>query len=204
MTMVRLSGRVKEQIKVALIAKKYVNEDLEIDRLTQESETLEVEAKKLAYEACFSKGLRKIMEDAAEGMFPASNSCRIRVEKGSADNYSDETAWFGEPKRVPFRNSHYGGSLFAAVINSDHPYIKAMAAATEKRNELSQRSGQIDEAKYADARRLYRVMDSVTTVKRLVEIWPEVAEYLPEEVSGPQGGLPTEVIDDLNKSFGLK
>jgi hypothetical protein len=44
----------------------------------------------------------------------------------------------------------------------------------------------------------------VTTIKRLLEIWPEVHEFLPELVAGEAGAVPAEMISDINKEFGIE
>lgn len=47
------------------------------------------------------------------------------------------------------------------------------------------------------------VIESVTTVGRLVEVWPEVQDFLPEVMAGPKGNLPATLISDLNAELGL-
>lgn len=50
---------------------------------------------------------------------------------------------------------------------------------------------------------LWAVLDSVTTDKRLVEVWPEAVAFIPaaERAASPQ--LPALPIADLNKMIGL-
>lgn len=50
---------------------------------------------------------------------------------------------------------------------------------------------------------LWAVLDSVTTDKRLVEVWPEAVAFIPaaERAASPQ--LPSLHIADLNKMIGL-
>lgn len=50
---------------------------------------------------------------------------------------------------------------------------------------------------------LRAVLDSVTTDKRLVEVWPEAVAFIPaaERAASPQ--LPALPISDLNRMIGL-
>lgn len=201
-TMVRLNSSIRQQIVQSLLNKKYVKDELALDEMRKKTDEAKKDANKLAYEACFTAPVRKLLADAAPGFYPEQGYCQIRVET-SATNYVDMRAEFGEMKRIPFKNHHYGGNAFAAVIPNTHPYMKAVEAATAIENEWDKAWAELNSKMHADTIRITRVLESVTTVKRLTEVWPEVVDFLPEEVSGPAGGLPAEVIADLNRAFGL-
>lgn len=55
----------------------------------------------------------------------------------------------------------------------------------------------------SEREQLWAVLDSVTTDKRLVEVWPEAVAFIPaaERAASPQ--LPALPIADLNKMIGL-
>ncbi len=201
-SMVRLTQGITAQIVKALLAKKYVQEDLKLEELNQATLAAEAAAEKLAYEAAFTKDQRKMLESAAAGMFPVANRVNMRIEH-SPGNYYDCTYSIGEEKPVPFRNSHFGGWQFAAVVDGTHPFARAVEAAKAARKEHDLFFGELRDKKRADERRIGTIINSVTTVKRLMEIWPEVKDYLPESVSGEGGGVPAHLISDINKEFGL-
>ncbi|MFN0682916.1 Nmad5 family putative nucleotide modification protein, partial [Escherichia coli] len=46
-------------------------------------------------------------------------------------------------------------------------------------------------------------LNSVTTVKRLIEVWPESKELLPKEADKASTALPALRVEDLNKMIGL-
>lgn len=201
-TMVRLNSSIRDYVIRALLNKKFVKQDLGEQKLAETEKSAAEVSAKLAYEAAFTKDTRKILTEAAPGMFPFASSARIRIEN-SPGNYYDKDFTFGENKPVPFRNSYHGGNQFAAVIPGDHPLAKALKAWEEAKKELEIAQQQLREEKSATRRKLETVINSVTTVKRLVEVWPEVQEFLPEVVSGNDGGVPAVLIADLNKEFGL-
>jgi hypothetical protein len=50
---------------------------------------------------------------------------------------------------------------------------------------------------------VWAVLNSVTTVKKLLEVWPESAELIPSEIEKPAINLPTVQIADLNNMIGV-
>lgn len=50
---------------------------------------------------------------------------------------------------------------------------------------------------------VWTVLNSVTTVKKLLEVWPESAELIPSEIEKPVINLPTVQIADLNNMIGV-
>lgn len=203
MSMVRINADIREHVINALLSKKYVKEELELAKLKEAEKEAAEAAHKMAYEAVYNAGQRKLLETSPDGYFPKAKHVMIRVaDKDNPDNYNDKYAEFGEEKPVFFRNSGWVNQ-FAVVIDHDHPYVKALEHHRDLGRELAKAIGELRNKKYADRRRIEVIVNSVTTVKRLQEIWPEVIDYLPETVSGPGGTLPVEIIADINKEFGL-
>ncbi|ELV4980379.1 hypothetical protein SHB81_000001, partial [Escherichia coli] len=50
---------------------------------------------------------------------------------------------------------------------------------------------------------VWAALNSVTTVKRLIEVWPESKELLPKEADKASTALPALRVEDLNKMIGL-
>lgn len=205
MSMVRLNAEIRFKTIENLLNKKYAKDDLELEALYDKQQEADKAVRKLAYEAAFSAATRKILNDAADGFFPKEEQVTIRIEKGDG-NYFDSRYSIeddeGNGRPVPFRNSRYMNN-FAAVVDGKHPFAKAVDAHRDASTEYGTKANEVRNKKHADRRRIEVVLESVTTVKRLTEVWPEVQEFLPEMVSGEGGGVPTQIITDLNKEFGL-
>lgn len=78
--------------------------------------------------------------------------------------------------------------------------------STELGLELNRLNAEIGKSKSAlnDLRSTINgVLDSVTTVKKLLTVWEEAAELLPEGVTQPKKLLPTVDTTNLNKSLNL-
>jgi hypothetical protein len=63
----------------------------------------------------------------------------------------------------------------------------------------------IDGAKETLKAQVRAAVNSVNTVKQLLDVWPEAKELIPEQVlkPNPKKGLPSVPVADLNKAVGL-
>lgn len=160
------------------------------------------ECSKGAYETIYSMKTRKRLDDAPEGHYPRTMEVMVRkVDPNDDENFTDVRIKFEELKRVPYK--HYTMSTFAAVINADNPVFSKIFVLDAKKREMVEFSNKFREERMASYNRVNNILNSVTTVKRLIEIWPQVQEFLPELVSAPGGGVPVHLIEDLNREYGL-
>jgi hypothetical protein len=212
--MVRIRANIRDEIVANLLNRKFVNDNLELDKLREEVEAKEKAMYELAYKACFTDAQIKKMESLPSGWLPTASGGKLRIEDPkNPENYREEQAiWWpngvydedGESRRpVPFKNTHHGGGYYMNVITTDHPYVKAKEAHAEAYRNLCAKETALREGKRAAERKVLTIIESVTTIKRLLEIWPEVHEFLPEMVSGEAGAVPAELISEINKEFGI-
>ncbi|MBD9984561.1 hypothetical protein FOT65_15015 [Citrobacter portucalensis] len=64
------------------------------------------------------------------------------------------------------------------------------------------------EAKLEDRKKdiettVWAALNSVTTIKRLIEVWPESKELIPDGVDTAKQTLPALKVEDLNRLIGL-
>lgn len=85
---------------------------------------------------------------------------------------------------------------FNTSINSDNPLTEQLYAIDHDAKTLGEEVEQLVAS-------VTSVLDSVTTDKRLIEIWPEAVAFIPaaEKANTPQ--LPALPIAELNKLIGL-
>lgn len=50
---------------------------------------------------------------------------------------------------------------------------------------------------------VWAALNSVTTIKRLIEVWPESKELIPDDIDAAKQTLPALKVEDLNKLIGL-
>lgn len=85
---------------------------------------------------------------------------------------------------------------YEPVISADNPFAQQLYAIDHDSTALS---SEIEQLKVS----LNAVLDSASTDKRLIEIWPEAVAFIPaaEKANTPQ--LPALPIAELNKLIGL-
>lgn len=82
------------------------------------------------------------------------------------------------------------------TLPADNPLVQKFLDAEAKVKELDSSIKTIRENVRA-------VVYSVTTVKRLIEVWPESAELIPKEVEVVRAGLPAINFESLNAAIGI-
>ncbi|MBS0859610.1 Nmad5 family putative nucleotide modification protein [Providencia rettgeri] len=82
------------------------------------------------------------------------------------------------------------------LFPSDHELSKRFEKLKQKENKLAEKETEIETTTRA-------ILSSVTTIKRLIEIWPESKELIPADISKSSATLPALQVEDLNKLIGL-
>lgn len=96
----------------------------------------------------------------------------------------------------------FEGDSLAGIPESDTVPIVAKTSKAAKAYLKTQKA--LDDRKAARSKlaaELNAILDSVTTTKRLIEIWPEVESMVPIQAK-PTALIPTETINSINKALG--
>lgn len=214
-SMVRIRAEIRDQTISNLLKKKFLQDDLKLEEMREALDKEEKELWKTAYETCFTRREIVMMEAMPAGWMPKAVSVHIRIEdpKNPA-NYTDTQVYWGTvyaispedyeryARPIPYKLKN--SSAFAKVIPNTDPYVVALNAYREHKKDFDKASADLRDRKHAAAAKVRTIIESVTTVKRLLEIWPEVQEFLPELVSGEAGQVPAEMIADINKEYGIE
>lgn len=87
-------------------------------------------------------------------------------------------------------------AMHEPTLAADHPLADEFYALEKRREELENR------AKVIKAQ-VWAVVDSVTTIKKLLEVWPEARELLPPDEQPVITNVPAVLITSLNSAIGL-
>lgn len=82
------------------------------------------------------------------------------------------------------------------TLTADNPLVQKFLDAEKALEDLKSSRQQIKDNVQA-------VVYSVSTTKRLIEVWPESAELIPKEVEVVRAGLPAINFESLNASIGI-
>jgi hypothetical protein len=215
-TMVRIRANIRDEIVQNLLNRRFMKENLEIDQLKEDLKAKERKMYDLAYKACFTEAQIAKMDSLPKGWLPIASHGKLRIEDPkNPENYREEEAKWTDgfyyedegddgKRPVPFKNTLHGGGYYMNVITMDHPYVLAKEAHAEAYRELTSKQSALRDAKRAAEQKVLTIIESVTTIKRLLEIWPEVHEFLPELVSGEAGQVPATLISEINAEFGIE
>lgn len=202
-TMTRLSTNIKESLWRKLCERSFQKQAEAIVK-----EQAEFAAR--VYDECFSEKDRKRMYDLPEGWMPSDGDIKVQLAStvtqfyfwGSGSNYSiPEHMRHAGAKVLDVPNKRFPSRLkgnVCGVFDGGTPIAEAWTALQAKQADLCRT---IDEAKRA----AMVVMNSATTVKRLIDIWPEAEEFAKKYLDNGERKalLPAVSVERLNALLGL-
>lgn len=141
------------------------------------------------YKDVYSAAVRRKMDDMPKGFLLEDDDLKVQFEGNSFTHIH-----FGERRRIA--QSHKYNA--AKVYDSKHPL-------TERYREWKKRESALKNEKRTTKSNARAVLDSVSTLKKLIEVWPEVEQFVEDFKPSATGKaqLPALPLKDLNRSLGL-
>lgn len=199
MATTRISASIRDTVIHNVLNAKFSTKAGELQLLQDARNKLRDELRQMAYETCYSKKERDLIASLPDGWLGTATAGQVMV------NGRVTQVLFDELRPVPFNSSSsfYGSKPVSAVLDDGHPYLLKMEELRVADEKLDQFSRSYNEERSSLKVRVRAILESVTTVNRLIEIWPEVVDFLPETVSDPITGVPAIMIADLNRDLGI-
>ena len=153
--------------------------------------------------AGFSVG---IFENAQEGLFPSWSGVRVgnehEIYKEAFGGYRTiPTDYIRGADRVPSGKSRYVPHVINNHWHRDD-FDTPVGAVPELDIFVDEAIAM--EAEYQNIKReVMAVLNSVTTLKRLGEVWPECAQFFPEEIQRQRAKPPAIKTERVNSILGL-
>jgi Nucleotide modification associated domain 5 len=198
MSVTRISAALRDHVVKGLLRHRFNAEQLVIDELLVKAE--EVKARRLAT----GYGTVYTVAESAELLKKRSWFRNVQKVKVQVEEEGVQEVHFSSSLPVPYEHGRDYSPGVAAIIKADCDYLKLKVEEDAIREDAKAQQQQLKKDLDALYVRAVSVIESVTTVKRLIEVWPEVQDFLPEENAGPQGGVPAVLVADLNSAFNLK
>ncbi|HCF8039459.1 TPA: hypothetical protein NIU56_002994 [Klebsiella pneumoniae] len=82
------------------------------------------------------------------------------------------------------------------LFGAEHEITKRFDSLIDEEQKLNARKKEIEATVWA-------ALKSVTTLSRLVDVWPESKELIPENIENARSTLPALKVEDLNRLIGL-
>lgn len=136
--------------------------------------------------------------DAVPYMFKERSFCVVEKTKISVNvgGVRREIYWAGN---VDYKASEYQERVSpnsSAVIATDNQLTEQLYTIDHDAKELKDEKEQLSLS-------LWAVLNSVSTDKRLIEVWPEAVAFIPAAERAATTNLPALPIAELNKLIGL-
>ncbi|MFH0362018.1 Nmad5 family putative nucleotide modification protein, partial [Escherichia coli] len=96
-----------------------------------------------------------------------------------------------------------GEDILLPTPTKDKCMFSAEHEITKRFDEICALQQKLEAKKKDIESNVWAALNSVTTVKRLIEVWPESKELLPKEADKASTALPALRVEDLNKMIGL-
>lgn len=107
------------------------------------------------------------------------------------------------PKQSIFNNPEFEGLTFIRLDDGAKPTITADNPLVQKFLDAEKVVEELDSTLKGIKENVKAVVYSVSTTKRLVEIWPEAAELIPSDIEVVRAALPAIDFANLNASIGI-
>lgn len=195
----RLNNELREAMAHKAARQAHEEEEERISELSEALNQKRITLAEKAYQHLFSNKQLRLLESAPEGWFPTKNTLAVRLEYSNGG--STETSFeIDKPRRVPYNKSNRWDIM--AVVEEKSPLGQMILAVGKAEQELTEARADLSEAKRETHTRVMQVLNTVTTTKKLVEVWPEALELIPEDMREIK--VPALAIQELNKEIGLK
>jgi Nucleotide modification associated domain 5 len=198
MSVTRISASLRDHVVKGLLRHRFNSEQLIIDELLTKAEEVKERRLLTGYGTVYT------VAESAELMKKRSWFRNVQKVKVQVEDEDVQEVHFSSSLPVPYEHGKEYSPGIAAIIKLDCDYFKLKAEEDAIRENVKAQQQQLQKDRDALYVRAVSVIESVTTVKRLIEVWPEVQDFLPEENAGPQGGVPAVLVADLNSAFNLK
>ena len=200
--MTRLTNNIKSEIIRNALVKAGIQEEKEL--LRAEKSTLANDVRIAALGG--AENAKKIDDKYATAL------AIVKELKSDVDGYihignatDDEIypAFGGQRTRLRYGHDDQGAVLrlltpenSKCLFPADHELSKRFAQIVDKESSIEKKEAEIKANVKA-------ALDSVTTIKKLISVWPEVKEILPEGEQEQQASLPAVKVENLNSLIGL-
>ena len=178
----RALSPIHKQIEELLEERKLLAEKIRI-------ESLGGAEKALKYEKIADKIL-KLREDLPENLLSHSQG----VTMNNSIFVRTDNQYYSRRHLMLPKTAVVSGECYDMTTKSK--YLPALLESIDKEEAFNKELAELYENVYAS-------ISSITTVKKLLEQWPEVIELLPSELKQPKIQLPALQANKLNKLIGL-
>lgn len=180
---VRLTNHMRECIRDALLEHRFGEEQ---KALVAQKESLAVRL----YDHFFPKELQDKLDALPEGFVPEDYEIQVRM--GEDTNHFEHFSFPGKQNRR-YRSVDHNRWL---VLDREDPLCKEYVVMANKKEDIAKARKELKS-------QIVAALNSVTTVGKLITLWPEVEPFCQQYIDQPPAQLPALPVKSLNNLLKL-
>lgn len=199
---VRLTNAIKDSIKNNALAKAGIFKQKEELKKEFNQLALDVRIEALGGEDKVKK-MELVLDVAISNLKMLEEEVNSHIGVYNAKSNSLRPAFGGQRIRLRYGKDSKDEDIYLltpddnkCLFSADHELSKRFEKLNKKESKIKKKESEIEANVQA-------TLNSVTTIKRLIEIWPESKELIPTDISKASILLPALQVEDLNKLIGL-
>ncbi|GAA0334767.1 hypothetical protein L9H26_04075 [Morganella psychrotolerans] len=200
--MTRLTNNIKSEIIRSALKKAGIYEEKE--KLRVEKNTLANDARIASFggndaaaraeeKLASILALVKDLQNTVDGYIYLTN----------AKDYYIYPAFGGQRNRLAYGDDSQGKSISLLTPSDDKCLFPADHELSKRFTQINEKEASIEKREAEIKANVKSALDSVTTIKKLISVWPEVKEILPDGEQIERVTLPAVKVENLNSLIGL-
>lgn len=199
---VRLTNAVKDSIKNNALAKAGIFKQKEELKTEFNQLALDVRIEALGGEDK-AKKMELVLEVAISNLKMLREEVNSDIGTYNSKNSRIIPAFAGQRTTLYYGNDRDDNEIRLLTPSRDKCLFSVDHKLSKRFEKLTQKESKIKEKEAEINANVQAALNSVTTIKRLIEIWPESKELIPTDISKASVSLPALQVEDLNKLIGL-
>jgi len=189
----RLTIARKDEIIRKVIDFRLKEQREQLEEMKAELKEFRVGLGELRYQHAFDPEDFKIIQSLPDGWLVTTQDVWVKYPDGSQQRWD-----FNEYRPVPYKWQY--GRDAVRKIPANCPVLKEEKRERELEKVVNVFSNAINDTIFEIRTELRKILNSVTTVKKLLTVWPEGKQFMPEEAQTMAIAVQT---DKLNSMLGL-
>ncbi len=144
-----------------------------------------------------------VLEVALSNLRMLEEEVNSNIYVNNTSGYYIYPAFNGQRTTLKYGKDNNGNEIRLLTPSRDKCLFSADHELSKRFEKLNKKESKIEKKKFEIENNIQATLNSVTTIKRLFEIWPESKELIPTNISKPLSTLPALQVEDLNKLIGL-
>lgn len=120
-----------------------------------------------------------------------------------AESYGISAAFGGQRGWLIYGEDEKGETIYQLTPHKNKNLFPAEHELSKRFTQLNEKEALIKKKEDEIKANVKAALNSVSTIKRLIDVWPEAKELIPDDINKTSATLPAVQVEDLNNLIGL-